>query len=119
LGDPAISRIQVEQALEAANAQDFVGELEGGLDFNVGERGSRLSGGQRQRIMIARALVNKPQLLIFDEATSSLDPASESEICRTIIGLRGMHTVLCSSHRPMLVEVADQIIDLEHPQPIP
>lgn len=114
LGDESITRQQVEQALEEANATDFIGQLDGGLDFNVGERGSRLSGGQRQRIMIARALVNKPLLLIFDEATSSLDPASEREICNTICSLRGAHTVLCASHRPMLVEAADHVIDLEH-----
>ena len=112
LGDESITREEVEQALEEANADEFVGQLEGGLDFNVGERGSRLSGGQRQRIMIARALVNRPQLLIFDEATSSLDPLSEQEICSTICSLRGDHTVLCASHRPMLVVSADHVIDL-------
>ena len=62
--------------------------------------------------MIARALVNRPQLLIFDEATSSLDPSSEQEICSTICSLRGDHTVLCASHRPMLVDYADHVIDL-------
>tara|TARA_R110000823_G_scaffold119998_11_gene244420 strand:+ start:3613 stop:5334 length:1722 start_codon:yes stop_codon:yes gene_type:complete len=114
LGDPGIGADDVEQALAEASALEFVHALPGGVDFNVGERGSRLSGGQRQRIMIARALVHKPVLLIFDEATSSLDPASEAEICRTISSLRGAHTVLCSSHRPMLVEAADQVIDLEN-----
>jgi ATP-binding cassette subfamily C protein len=113
LGDSSITQTDVEAALEKSDASSFVSELAGGINFNVGERGSRLSGGQRQRIMIARALVNRPSLLILDEATSSLDPASEQEICRTISGLKGTLTVLCASHRPMLIEAADQIIDLE------
>lgn len=113
LGDETISEAQVEAALVEANAMSFIREFEEGVDLNVGERGSRLSGGQRQRIMIARALVNKPLLLIFDEATSSLDPASEHEICKTISTLRGAHTILCASHKPMLVGMADQVINLK------
>jgi ATP-binding cassette subfamily C protein len=114
LSDPAVTREQVLDALEEADTGSFIREFDGGIDFNVGERGSRLSGGQRQRIMIARALVNKPSLLIFDEATSSLDATSEQEICNTILSLRGNHTVLCASHRPALIKAADHVIDLEH-----
>lgn len=112
LGDESISRKQVVEALAEANADEFVNQLEGGMDFNVGERGSRLSGGQRQRVMIARALIKKPSLVIFDEATSSLDSTSEREICNTILSLRGSHTIICASHRPLLVDAADQVISL-------
>jgi ATP-binding cassette subfamily C protein len=113
LGDPSITRDNVISALTGANAWEFVESLDGQLDFNVGERGSRLSGGQRQRVMIARALVNRPTLLIFDEATSSLDAISEREVCNTILNLRGTHTIICASHRPMLVEASDQIIKMD------
>ncbi|MDB4542878.1 ABC transporter ATP-binding protein/permease [bacterium] len=113
LGDESISRAEVKRALEEANAAGFISALEGGLEFNVGERGSKLSGGQRQRIMIARALVHRPLLLIFDEATSSLDLSSEQEVCNTIVSLKANHTIICASHRSLLIDSADQVIDLE------
>jgi ATP-binding cassette subfamily C protein len=74
----------------------------------VGERGGKLSGGQRQRIAIARAIVHKPRLLILDEATSSLDPQSESAICETLLQLRGQLTILTISHQEALVKIADK-----------
>ena len=78
----------------------------------MGRTGIRLSEAQRQRIMIARALVNRPALLIFDEATSSLDADAEQEVCRTILELKADHTIVCASHRPMLIEAADQVVVL-------
>lgn len=113
LGDTSISRGEVVHALKEAHAWEFTQLLEDELDFNVGERGTRLSGGQRQRIMIARALVKQPALLIFDEATSSLDDVSEREVCNTILSLRGTHTIISASHRPLLIEASDQVIQLE------
>ncbi len=107
LGDPSVSRVDVERALRAAHAWDFVSALPEGLETVVGERGSALSGGQRQRIAIARALLHRPWLLILDEATAALDPESEEMVWSAVEELRGETTVLAVSHQPALLEVAD------------
>ena len=112
LGDPNLSRSDAEAALRAAEAWDFVSGLADGLDTPVGEQGSRLSGGQRQRIAIARALVHQPQLVILDEATTSLDPDTEAAICATVQHLRGHTTLLAISHQPALLEAADRVYRL-------
>ncbi|HXC51917.1 MAG TPA: ABC transporter ATP-binding protein [Candidatus Limnocylindrales bacterium] len=109
LGDPKLSREDAEEALRAAGAWDFVCELPQGMETPLGERGARLSGGQRQRIAIARALVNRPRLLVLDEATASLDPQSEAGIYATVRSLRGKTAILAISHQPGLLEVADHV----------
>ncbi|TDJ67643.1 MAG: ABC transporter ATP-binding protein [Planctomycetota bacterium] len=114
LGDPALGAEDVERALRAAGAWEFVAELPDRMLWSVGERGARLSGGQRQRIAIARALVHRPKLLILDEATSGLDPAMEAEICTTLAGLCGELTILAISHQTGLVDQADVVYRLEH-----
>jgi ATP-binding cassette subfamily C protein len=114
LGDPALTPGDVEAALRAAGAWEFVSAMPDGMYTPVGERGSGISGGQRQRIAIARALVRKPQLLILDEATASLDPESEAAICTTVRGLRGKMTIVLISHQPALLEVADKVYRLEN-----
>lgn len=114
LGEPNITEAEVEFALRAAEAWDFIVALPEGMYTPVGERGSRFSGGQRQRIAIARALVHKPHLLILDEATASLDPASEATICETVRKLRGTTTILAVTHQPALLDVADRVYRLEH-----
>jgi ATP-binding cassette subfamily C protein len=108
LGAAELSEKDVENALRAAGAWEFVVTLPQGMHSTVGERGGKLSGGQRQRIVIARALVHKPVLLILDEATSGLDPESEASICDTLRGLRGELTILAISHQPALVNRADR-----------
>jgi ATP-binding cassette subfamily C protein len=108
LGDPDLSEKDVENALRAAGAWDFVTNLTKGMHSTVGERGGKLSGGQRQRIAISRSLVHKPALLILDEATSGLDPENEASICDTLRQLRGKLTIIAISHQPALVNVADQ-----------
>jgi ATP-binding cassette subfamily C protein len=113
LGDPEISEGQVREALDKAGAWDFVRDLPEGLDTLVGERGGRLSGGQRQRIAIARALINRPQLLILDEATSALDPASEAAIVKTLQDLKEQLTILAITHNTHLSEAADVVHRLE------
>ncbi|HYC00943.1 MAG TPA: ABC transporter ATP-binding protein [Candidatus Limnocylindrales bacterium] len=113
LGDPQVTEADVEEALRAAGAWDFVCELPQGMDTPLGERGARLSGGQRQRISIARALVHRPRLVILDEATAALDPGSEAEIHATVRALRGKTTILAISHQPALLAVADRVYRLE------
>lgn len=109
LGDPKLSINDAEQALRAADAWEFVSGLPEGLSTMVGERGGKLSGGQRQRIVIARALVNRPRLLILDEATSALDRESEDAICETLGGLKGQLTILAISHNRAMVQAADYV----------
>jgi ATP-binding cassette subfamily C protein len=112
LGEPSLTLEDAEYALRAAGAWDFVNEMSEGIHTTVGERGAKLSGGQRQRIAIARALINRPQLLILDEATSALDPKSEAAICQTLKELRGQFTILAISHQTALVNVADRVFQI-------
>lgn len=107
LGDPRLTRADAEDALRAAGAWDFVRSQPEGIDRIVGERGLRISGGQRQRIALARALVHKPQLLLLDEATTALDPATERAICDTLTELRATITIVAIAHHGRLVELAD------------
>jgi ATP-binding cassette subfamily C protein len=107
LGDERLDRAAAERALVQAGAWDFVQAKPGGLDHRIGERGGMLSGGQRQRIAIARALVTRPSLLILDEVTTALDPATERAICKTLRELTPDVTILSISHQPALREAAD------------
>ena len=84
-----------------------------GLDTQVGDRGTRLSGGQRQRLGIARSLVTRPKLLILDEATSSLDGLTESEISESLRKLKGDVTLIVIAHRLSTVVDADRIYFLD------
>lgn len=113
LGDPSVPVADVHDALRAAGASEFVAALPEGVDTVVGERGLRLSGGQRQRLALARALVRKPSLLVLDEATTALDPATEREICETLRALRGAVTIVAICHHGHLAEVADLVYRVE------
>jgi ATP-binding cassette, subfamily B, bacterial PglK len=103
---------KMNYALQFSGVISFIDKLEKGLETSVGERGIKVSGGQRQRIGIARALYNQPGLLIFDEATSSLDSESEQLITDTIYTLKGNITVLIISHRYDMLQHCDQILEL-------
>ena len=107
---PNASEQDLWDALESANAKSFVLALPQGLETSVGDRGLRLSGGQRQRIALARALIKKPQILILDEATSSLDPESEKQIQDSIERLSENVTTILISHSLYTIQMADQII---------
>jgi ABC-type multidrug transport system fused ATPase/permease subunit len=100
-------------SLKIARLDDFVKSLPNHLATYVGDRGTRLSGGQRQRLGIARALITKPKLLILDEATSSLDGVTESEISESLRGLKGQITLIVIAHRLSTVVNADRIYFME------
>lgn len=101
------------KALADSQLEDLVDELPEGFLTKVGERGTRLSGGQKQRLGIARALYTEPSLLILDEATSALDGKTESEISKTIHGLKGKKTVIVIAHRLSTVRDADLVVYID------
>jgi len=96
-----------------AQLKVFVQSLPNHLDSQVGERGTRISGGQKQRLGIARAMFTKPKLLVLDEATSSLDGQTESDIADAIQALKGIVTVVMIAHRLSTVRDADKVIYLD------
>lgn len=101
------------EAAKLANAHDFILETQDGYDTVVGDAGMKLSGGQRQRIAIARAILRKPQIIVLDEATSSLDNISERHVQEAINNISQQATVLTIAHRLSTVQNADKIIVLE------
>lgn len=110
---PDASEDEMWEALAAAAATDFVRGLGNGLETVVGDRGARLSGGERQRIALARALLRQPDLLVLDEATSSLDTTNELAIRAALAGLHGSTTMLVIAHRLSTISHADTIIVLD------
>jgi ABC-type multidrug transport system fused ATPase/permease subunit len=111
--DPTkIEDADIWSALRAAELEDFISGLPNGLQTMISEGGNNLSGGQKQRLGIARALFTKPKVIIFDEATSSLDPETESKITDSIVKLRGACTVLVIAHRLSTVRLADELLYL-------
>jgi ATP-binding cassette, subfamily B, bacterial len=112
-GNPNASMAEVEAACRMARVDEFMGELSHGYATVVGERGVRLSGGQRQRLGIARALIVNPDILVFDEATSSLDYESERSIQLAMRSILGTRTMLIIAHRLSTVRDADKIVVLE------
>lgn len=107
--DREISEEQLKKVLHYAQLDDFVGSLQDGVNTIVGEVGVRLSGGQRQRIGIARALYHNPEVIIFDEATSSLDNKTESEVTAALERLSGKKTMIIIAHRLKTVEKCDSL----------
>jgi subfamily B ATP-binding cassette protein MsbA len=112
-GRPGASAEEVLAAARAAHVDEFVEQLPSGYDTEVGEEGVMLSGGQRQRVTIARAILKNPAILIFDEATSSLDARSERLVQNAIEALLGGRTVLVIAHRLSTLRNVNRIVILE------
>ena len=114
--DEDIDEDKVWKALEEAKLDEFVKGLPDGLDTGIGERGIRISGGQRQRIGIARALYHDPDILIMDEATSSLDGETEKAIMDSINTFLGKKTMVIIAHRLQTIEKCDTVYRVENGQ---
>ncbi len=112
--NPSATREVCEDVAKAAGIHDFIESLPGRYDTLLGERGLLLSAGQRQRLAVARGLLRRPSLLILDEPSAALDPDSEHALAETIKGLRTTCSVMVVTHRSALVEIADQVIVLDH-----
>lgn len=112
-GKPDATQAEIEEAARKANAHDFIIGFPEGYDAIVGERGIKLSGGQRQRIAIARAILKDPVILVLDEATSSLDSASESLVQEALDNLMKNRTSFVIAHRLSTIRNADKIIVLD------
>lgn len=112
-GNPAASRDEIERAAGLAHIRDFIESLPQGWDTLVGERGLKLSGGEKQRVAIARAMLKQPRILIFDEATSSLDSRTEQAILQTLKEVSENRTTLVIAHRLSTVVDADLILVME------
>lgn len=110
------SEEELNQALKVASMSKDIDKFPGKLDFDVGENGGKLSGGQRQKIQIARAYLRDTPFIIFDEATSNLDPESESEILSSIDELSSKKTLIVIAHRLSTIVNADKIYFLDNHQ---
>lgn len=112
-GNRYISDEAIDQVVASVKLDTLIKQLPDGLDTLVGERGVKLSGGEKQRVAIARALLKKPKIMVFDEATSSLDSRTESEIQRNIWQVSSDITTLIIAHRLKTIEKADWIVVLD------
>jgi len=112
-GNPNATPEEIMRAAKAANAHDFIMKFPDGYDTEVGERGARLSGGERQRIAIARAVLRDPKILILDEATSSVDTETESQIQEALARLIKNRTTFAIAHRLSTLRNSDRLFVLE------
>ena len=112
--DEEINDEQVINALKMANLENFLFNLKDGINFNLGENASNISGGQKQRIGIARALYNKPNLLVLDEATSSLDKNTEQEVLNTLSKLNTEITIIMITHNINRLKICNRVIELKN-----
>jgi ATP-binding cassette subfamily B protein len=113
-GRPEASDAEVREAIKMAYLENFINELPQGAETIVGERGLKLSGGEKQRVAIARAILKRPPIMVFDEATSSLDSRSEQSILAAIREIATDHTSLVIAHRLSTIVDADKIVVLDH-----
>ena len=111
-GKPDATDEEVIRAAKAANAHEFITELEQGYDTDIGQRGVKLSGGQKQRLSIARVFLKNPPILIFDEATSALDNESEKIVQQSLENLAKDRTTFVIAHRLSTIRKAQRILVL-------
>jgi len=114
MGKPTVSDAELWRAVDAANSRQFIERLPDGLESVVGERGVKLSVGEKQRLTIARALLKDPPILILDEATASVDTATERLIQEALERLMANRTSIVIAHRLSTIVHADQILVLDH-----
>ena len=112
-GNPESSKAEINHAIDMAHLRHFINDLPEGVNTLVGERGLKLSGGEKQRVAIARTILKQPPILVFDEATSSLDSQSEQTILQTVKSVAKNHTSLVIAHRLSTIIDADKIIVLD------
>lgn len=115
---PGASEDEVRAAADAAAASDFIDRLPDGIHTHIGEKGVRLSGGQRQRIALSRAFLKDPRVLLFDEATTGLDPENEALVFKSLQKLLSNRTTLMISHHLSTIQRADRIIVLDKGVPV-
>ena len=113
IAKPDASKDELENALQIANAYDFVNQLPQGIETVIGDAGNKLSGGQKQRLGIARAVLKNPPIMILDEATSALDTESEKLVQDALQKMMQNRTSLVIAHRLSTIKSADEIIVLE------
>ena len=111
--DAAISTESVNKALEISQCNDFIDDLELGIDTSMGERGISLSGGQRQRVALARAIAQNRSVLLLDDTTSALDPNTEANVVRSLRQMSGHHTVVIVASRPSTIALADEVLYMD------
>jgi ATP-binding cassette, subfamily C, bacterial LapB len=112
LGSSQVSDEALIEALRMSCLDETLGQMPNGLGTQVGERGDRLSGGQRQAVSIARALVQQPRMLLLDEPTSMMDPATESQLINNLRSVKGM-TLLLVTHRMAMLPLVDRLVVLD------
>ena len=112
-GEKDVPDEKLYQALDVAQAREFVDQKEGGLDYEIAQGGKNLSGGQKQRMTIARALIRDPEILILDDSASALDFATDAKLRQSIRQMEGTRTVFIVSQRASSIMHADQIIVMD------
>jgi ATP-binding cassette subfamily C protein LapB len=113
LKHPAASLEELSHAIQVAGLHDFVQSHPMGVDMLIGEQGKGLSGGQKQSVAIARAIINKPSIFLFDELSAAMDNQTEQEVIQNIKMLTKDKTLLLSTHRSSLLSLVDRIIVMD------